>query len=96
MSDTAIGQLIIFLTTIAGFIFTLYRENRNRRWDREDREQKAVQLAAKVEAAHTAISDKIDENTMISREAFKEANDVNRKIATLTEAVRDSGREPLL
>jgi hypothetical protein len=84
------GQLILFLTTIAGFAIQLFREWRNRKWDLEDRERARKELAEKVESAQTlAISkqkemlDKIEENTNISREAFTEANGVNQKLLLL-------------
>lgn len=43
MTDSA-AQWITFLTVLIGFIYQAYRENRQRRWDKEDR----ADLAAKV------------------------------------------------
>lgn len=88
---TVLGQALILITTISGFAYTLYRESRQRRWDLEDRARARKDLAAtlvghekaqieRAAAVKDVILDKIDENTQISREAFKEANDVNRKI----------------
>jgi len=34
---TIVLQAVTWLTMISGFIYTIYRENRNRRWDLEDR-----------------------------------------------------------
>ena len=37
MSDSTIGQIILLITTLGGFIVAAYRENRARRWATEDR-----------------------------------------------------------
>lgn len=34
---TIVLQAVTWLTMVSGFIYTIYRENRNRRWDLEDR-----------------------------------------------------------
>jgi hypothetical protein len=78
LSDAAIGHLIILITTVLGIVVQIYRENRARRWAREDREESAKQ--------RSILAQKIDENTEISKEAFKEANSVNQKIALIGEA----------
>jgi hypothetical protein len=94
ISDLSIGQLVIFLTTVAGFLHNSYRESRKRRWDLEDRrlaraeadrkiEIAARDLAMTTRAAHADLGKKIDENTQISHDAFKQANAVNEKIAML-------------
>ncbi len=44
------AQFALFLTTIAGFIFQGYRENRNHKWTEQRRERIAAELQAKVEA----------------------------------------------
>jgi hypothetical protein len=103
LSAPAVGQIILFLTTVLGFVITIYRENRNRRWDLEDRERTAKALVAQVDtvsktlatktaASHDALATKIDENTELTAtaiskasDAYKEANDVNQKLARLTE-----------
>lgn len=86
MTDSATAQWITFLTMIVGFGLQIYRENRARRWAEEER----AQLAAKVEANgkvqksnHAEVTNAINDNTRISVEAFREANDVNRKIALM-------------
>jgi hypothetical protein len=75
------GQTIIFATTVLGFSIQLFREWRNRKWDLEDRERarkdlevKVTAVAATAKVANEAVMNKIDENTEISRGAFKEAN----------------------
>ena len=62
------------ITTVLGFAYNLYRDNRNRRWDLENRRLAREEIVARL-----------DENTDLSRVAFKEANDVNMKIAKLTQ-----------
>ena len=81
------GNLIVLLTTIAGILLQLYRENRARRWQVEDREW-SRQQGVKLET-------KIDENTAISRDAIEHANHVNEKIAHVAEEVRTNVTEPL-
>ena len=87
---TAVGQFLLFLTTVLGFGIQLYREKRNREWDLADRELARKQLAAKVEIAHESVMKKIEENTEISREAFTEANNVNAKLLKLAQQIDGS------
>lgn len=99
MSDTAVGQIILFFTTLAGFGIQIYRENRKRKWDMEDRaaiaaalarhtEEVAAKLDQTVKVHHKEQLDAIASNTDVSVKAFIEANDVNRKIAGIAAAVR--------
>ncbi len=124
-----IGQLVLLLTTIAGFVAAAWRENRNRRWAAEDRaiqaaivtaerraateeiieraraeaeavriktdaaaaalREEGIQLAARIRAQQAATAQhliaKVGEATTAAHEAYKEANDVNGKIADLNE-----------
>lgn len=89
-NQTAVGQFLLFLTTIFGFGIQLYREHRNRQWDLKDRADARIQLAKKVENAHQTVLEKIEENTVISREAFTEANSVNVKLLKLSEQIDGS------
>ena len=81
------------------------RDERRRQWDLEDRERARVELAQRV--VHSAqvvreeqktianeIKERIDQNTDISVRAFKEANDINAKIARLTKQFYESGTTP--
>lgn len=63
------GQVVIAVVTLAGFAFQAWREARNRRWEREERE---------------VIKRKIDENTAISVKAFDSANRFNEKLLHVT------------
>lgn len=97
MESSSVAQIITLLTVIAGFWFQIYRENRNRKWDLEDRsaarkrlDDTTTGLAARTEALHAdaevgrrIIAEKIDANTVISQQAFTEANNVNMKIASI-------------
>lgn len=53
------GQMILLLTTIAGFMGTAWRESRNRKWAIEDRRQAADEqtnvIVAKAQAEATAL-----------------------------------------
>lgn len=103
---TALGQLVLLLTTIAGFAYQYIREGRIRRWQEEDRrrrdEQRVLDAEDRIRVAadlqrqveidaervleeHRAARRELAENTMISREAFTQANDVNQKIAAMGE-----------
>lgn len=99
MTDTAIGQIILFLTTLVGFGIQIYRESRNRTWLRQDREDERAERredafvsAQKASERHVEVLTEVKTNTDISVQAFKEANDVNVKIADVTAALaRRSG-----
>lgn len=67
-----VGQIVTFLTVIVGFVYQYLRESRRHRWDAEQRREIAAEALAAIE-----------NNTEVSREAFKEANDVNLKIHAL-------------
>lgn len=91
------AEWITFYTLIAGFLFQLYREHRQRKWDVEDRAKIALTLISEaksvakkvVDAAAVATVERqqlrqaVDQNTDISTRAFHEANTVNQKLETL-------------
>lgn len=113
MTDTSLGQIILFLTTLTGFGIQIYRENRNRTWARQDRDDErnerrrdtrnlaqhtsdqAEMLATTVAERHKEVIDELKVNTNISVQAFKEANDINVKIANATKAIEQQGTEEL-
>jgi hypothetical protein len=108
---TDVGQIVLLLTTVAGFAAQFIREGRDRRWREEDRKRqeqerkretedrirvsadlqrqvqidtdRAVQGDAELLKRHTQTQQNLAENTEISRQAFREANSVNQKIADL-------------
>lgn len=93
-STTLVGQFLLFLTTVIGFGIQMYRESRNRKWDLEDRKNARREMESKVEsvkqetvAAHEVVVRKIEENTELSRTAFSEANNVNKKFLALANAI---------
>jgi seryl-tRNA synthetase len=105
MTLTIVGQVVILLTTLAGFAIQLYREHRNRKWDLEDRreareqqrretEMAAQKLAAKTEQTASKIIEKVQEGTEMSKKALAEANDVNKKIYNITRRFTESGATP--
>ena len=70
---TVILQIVLFLTTVSGFGYTIYRENRNRKWDLEDRaagRQQAIQrqneISEKVDQKVGELTQKIEENTQLT------------------------------
>lgn len=74
-----LGQALILLTTIATFVYNLYREKRQRKWDLEDR-----RLAREEQARRTTeVKDAITENTNVTVAAAVQADAANRKIAEL-------------
>ena len=77
-----------FLTTISTLIYQGYSRSRDRRWDQQDRA-----LAALADADHRqTLMDKLKENTDVTKDAglkadaaYKEANQVNMKLAAIGE-----------
>jgi hypothetical protein len=93
ISDAAIAQVVILITTLSSLVFQIYRENRQRRWTVEDRTQ--------AEASRKLIRTRLDqhttqlaENTKISRDAFDQANHVNEKIARIGGALLTHTKSP--
>lgn len=97
-------QIILLITTLSGFVYTIYRENRNRRWDLEDRERARQELAQRVELAtlrqasaatqhRDEIMEVIDKNTQMNEAALREANDVNRRIHDITRMFTEAKAE---
>lgn len=72
LNRTLMGQGFILLTTIAGFLFQAYRENRARRWQQED----AAKLAVKVEEKAAAIEVKVVERAAIVAGKLEEKSEV--------------------
>jgi len=104
------GELnFILITTIAGIVTTIlttfvsiYRENRNRKWDLEDRrtardEQRNLIVENTAEQTKV-LSTMIDENTELSKKAFTEANNFNNKLIALAnqfDALPITPKEPV-
>lgn len=93
MSDVAVTQLVLLFTTVVTLIYQLYKDARDRRWKREEDERK-IELAQQMEewklemrqrTAH--LSQSINDNTEISVQAFKEANDMNTKIFEVNQQI---------
>lgn len=87
-----IGQIVILITTLAGFWRQLYRENRNRKWDVEDRNLTRIELQTAAQDRKKiaeAVTSQIKENTEISTKAFEEANHVNQKLVDVHQRIED-------
>lgn len=78
-----IGQVLTFLTVIAGFAYQYMRDAQRHKWDQEERKSIAEAALATGQQTERRLSNQIDENTQVSRTAFKEANDVNLKLHAL-------------
>jgi hypothetical protein len=95
---TIIGvALLTFAATILNLFAANHREKRSRRWQIEDRLAIAHEIGEQtkvIEQAgqnrHDSLAGKIADNTQISEKAFTEANNVNAKIATLTEQILEA------
>lgn len=81
-------SLVIIVTTLGASVSTLFvgimqylREGRSHRWQVEQSERNS----AERQQVAADLTDKIDENTELSKAAFTEANNVNMKIAAIGE-----------
>lgn len=81
-SDASWTQILLFLTTVAGFVYTAWRESRTRRWATEDRIANTLEIVTKAKAEAEA--------TRIKTEAVAEALRVEgvRVAAQLREEAR--------
>lgn len=73
-----------FMSTIVTIVVAMWKDSRNRRWEREEKERQRQWDIEDRERARKELHEKINENTEISRAAHVEANDVNHKILDLT------------
>ncbi len=81
-----IGQLVIFLTTLAGIITAIYRENRNRRWDKEDRAAAREEQNRKIEATARNVA---SEALHVAEELAHHADVQQREILDKVQASAD-------
>lgn len=89
--------LLTFLTLVATWLRTSMTDRRNRRWAALDRAREAAEeeekkddrrrIAREQRERDKVTHKKIDQNTEISRAAFREANTVNQKIASYGSAL---------
>lgn len=79
LSNGLVGQVVIFLTTVLGFGYNIYRENRNRRWDLEDR-----RIAREEnQRAQQKVSNELAHNTTVTVNAAAAASQVAHKAEAL-------------
>jgi hypothetical protein len=102
MSDSTPAQWVIIatsvlglLTTVTTFIVQIYRENRNRRWDLEDREKAAEKLAETAIAEANRVAERVvAEAHLVANKLLAEAATVaaqaNSERAKLAEAIREN------
>lgn len=55
MTDSGVGQLVLLVTTIVGFVVTAWRENRNRRWASDDRAAATREIVEQAKAEAEAL-----------------------------------------
>ncbi len=84
------GQSVIFLTTIIGLLASWFRENRNRRWDLEDRSALAVKVQSQVDHTRMALHDKTEE---VRVQTAQQAHKLIQKIDENTEISRGAFAE---
>jgi hypothetical protein len=71
-----------FLTVVASAAFQLYRERRDRSWQRESALTQE-NIGRQITKESNKIQGDVAENTTISTNAFEEANTVNLKLEKL-------------
>lgn len=70
---TVLLQLIILVTTLFGFAYTIYRENRNRKWDLQDREWAREQSILRQKRMKRHV-------TATGQEVLKQVGNVEKKV----------------
>jgi hypothetical protein len=83
---TLIGQTVILLTTLAGFAYNIYRENRNRRWDLEDRKVERKKAADQL----TNVSHQVNEVDQTVQRVRGDHNIIVRKIDRAAEIAAEA------
>jgi hypothetical protein len=86
---TMIGQIIIFLTTVAGFLFNIYRENRNRRWDLEDRARAREETMHRTTIAAVEVKRELDKQSRVVGQVHQELKQAIEDNTALTAAIVD-------
>lgn len=86
-----VGQIVGVITTIVGIGVMLYRENRNRRWDKEDRNVVAAETRHALRNSHAVLASQITQGAKHAEDAFHEANAVNNKIRDLNARLLEQG-----
>jgi hypothetical protein len=89
LPGTMIGQIIIFLTTVAGFLFNVYRENRNRRWDLEDRARAREEAMKQTTTAAVEVKRELDKQTRVVGQVHRDLKEAIAENTAITAAVAD-------
>jgi gas vesicle protein len=95
MLGTVIGQIVVVVTTILGFAYTIYRENRNRRWDLEDRKRAREELQTLTTSTATKLETTVEHRatelaTALSSRATELAQTVDRQRHQLSEQLTEN------
>jgi hypothetical protein len=89
---------ILLATMLLHFARQEWRDFRDRRWQKQDAEEKRKLEQNLIEheqaacRARAVLINKIDENTAISKDAFAAANDVNDKLLRAQETVAGAAK----
>lgn len=79
MSDTI--QWITFATLVVHIVFRFIRENRQRQWDKEDREEAALVLAKTVKDKADEIEQKVESKALaLARKVVESAAELARQV----------------
>jgi hypothetical protein len=89
LPGTLVGQIIIFLTTVAGFLFNVYRENRNRRWDLEDRARAREETMHRTNVAAVEVKKELDKQSRVVGQVHRELKQAIEDNTALTAAIVD-------
>jgi hypothetical protein len=98
VDNNVVTALAVGSSAVIGQLLTIWRERqrkkldeRNRKWDAEDRERKTAEIASALESANRdragVLLGKLAENTKLSVDAFREANQVNLKLSAVHDRI---------
>ena len=105
LTDAQWGQLVILATTVAGFAWQAYKENRSRRWASEDRAAATSQIiadaAAQAEAtriktaalAETLKLEALLETARLRNEVLERGETVRHEVIAAASVARDEARK---
>jgi hypothetical protein len=87
---TVILQALVLITTLMGFVYSWLRENRNRKWDLEDRAQaRAETMQKQNEIKHEVqkVQKKVQENTDLTQQAQDQSRVTEERLQHLIQKV---------
>lgn len=82
MDSATLLAIVTLITTIVGFVYTWFKDARDRKWKLEDSQRNSHHMATQDDA--------IADGTRKAGAAYSEANAANVKIATLQEQLKEA------